>query len=346
MSSASDLNAFEHSVEPATGEVLFSGKKWTYIQDSSSNSGQYSGQIQFNLSSISSQAAFVNWSEAVIQLPVKLQILNGGGSSITSTASATIDQRVPKAGAWQFIDSVSVVIDGVTVQTNQIHENVNSTFKTPTEWSLQDAQKGGTIGEHGLANTYSNSGARERSLFTSVNTAVGTLAYDVAGSAANAQNAAKPLVWVAPAGTVASGASFYVTHYIATIHLADICDFFKEAPMSKNAKGLIYLNYNSSLYLSRLVQPPALFWRHLDLLCTDLRIGLTTSWKREASDGVGTTVDAICAACVAGCAVVCVGSGGPAWSSCAARFGVECCGVFLWWWGGGSLLEIVPDDSV
>ncbi|GMF47693.1 unnamed protein product [Phytophthora fragariaefolia] len=280
MSSASDLSAFEHSVEPATGEVLFSGKKWTYIQDSSSTSGQYSGQIQLNLSSISSQAAFVNWSEAVIQLPVKLQILNGSGSSITSAAAATIDQLVPKAGAWQFIDSVSVVIDGVTVQTNQIHENVNAIFKALTEWSLQDAQKYGptstfaldsydppatncpqgldnlptaqfmqataNLGEFGLANTYSNSGARERSLFTSINTSANSLAYDVAGSVANAQAVAKPLVYVAPAGGVAVGAPFYVAHYIATIRLADICDFFKKTPMSKNAKGFIYLNYNSS----------------------------------------------------------------------------------------------------
>ncbi|GMF55267.1 unnamed protein product [Phytophthora fragariaefolia] len=50
------------------------------------------------------------------------------------------------------------------------------------------------LGEHGLANTYSNSGARERSLFTPVSTAAGSLAYDVAGSVANAQAVAKPLV--------------------------------------------------------------------------------------------------------------------------------------------------------
>ncbi|GMF47734.1 unnamed protein product [Phytophthora lilii] len=78
MSSASDITAFEHSVEPAPAETLFKDKKWTYIQDSTSNTGQYAGQIQFNLSTISSQAAFVNWEEAVIELPVKLQILNGG----------------------------------------------------------------------------------------------------------------------------------------------------------------------------------------------------------------------------------------------------------------------------
>lgn len=138
MSSASDISAYEHSVEPATNETLFASKKWTYIQDSTSNVGAYQGQIQLNLSTISSQASFVNWKEAVIELPIKLQILNGGSTSVTSTAAATFDQLVPKAGSWQFIDSVSVVVDGVTVQTNQVHENVNASFKALTEWSQDD----------------------------------------------------------------------------------------------------------------------------------------------------------------------------------------------------------------
>jgi len=75
MSSASDISAFENPVEPSVGECLFKDKKWTYIQDSTSNTGQYSGQIQFNLSTISSQAAFVNWEEAFIELPVNSKSL-------------------------------------------------------------------------------------------------------------------------------------------------------------------------------------------------------------------------------------------------------------------------------
>ncbi|OQS03717.1 hypothetical protein THRCLA_21095 [Thraustotheca clavata] len=100
MSTASDISAFEHSVEPTLVETLFRDKKWTYIQDSTSNTGQYSGQIQFNLSTISSQAAFVNWEGAVVEIPIKLQILNGSTSAVpfvTATqVQATIDQLVPK----------------------------------------------------------------------------------------------------------------------------------------------------------------------------------------------------------------------------------------------------------
>jgi hypothetical protein len=278
MSSASDISAFEHSVEPAPAETLFKDKKWTYIQDSTSNTGQYSGQIQFNLSTISSQAAFVNWEEAIIELPVKLQILNGGSGPVTSTAACTIDQLVPKAGAWQFIDSVQVVIDGTTVQTNQVHENVNATFKALTETDYNSYVKHGptsnfvldeyrspttqgttaavqaldnlptsslinsTIGEYGLANTFTNAGAAERSLFTSLDQASGKLAFDVMGGSANIQSVSKPQVYVAPAGAVAAGSPFYVAHYLACIKLKDISDYFKKCPMQKNTRGFIYLN--------------------------------------------------------------------------------------------------------
>jgi hypothetical protein len=284
MSTASDINAFEHSVEPASNETLFNAKKWTYIQDSTSNTGQYSGQIQLNLATISSQASFVNWQEAVIELPVKLQILNAtGGTSVTSIAPATFDQLVPKAGAWQFIDSVQVVVDGVTVMTNQIHENVNCTFKALTEWSqndlLQDGQTANfaldkwepaqataaspqvqsldnvittnmmntAVGEFGLASTFHNSGAKERSKMTTIDQQSGKLAFDVMGGTANISSVSKPQVWVAPAGAVANGAAFYVAHYLACIKLRDICDYFKKCPMQKNVSGFIYLNYNSSV---------------------------------------------------------------------------------------------------
>lgn len=288
MSSAADIYAYDHSVTADQNETLFSGKKWTYIQDSTSNTGQYQGQIQFNLSTISSQAAFVNWEEAVIELPIKLQILNGG-AAFEPAAAPTVDQLVPKAGAWQFIDSVQVVIDGVTVQTNQVHENVNATFKALTEWSTNDQLKYGAtsnfaldrfeppvpacpqsldnlptadfvtigastdpgvnvLGEFGMANTFLNAGARERAKFTAFEQKETSLAFDVMGKNANVQVVAKPQVWTWATGdgAVAPGGPIYVAHYLATIKLADVCDYFKKCPMQKNTRGFIYINYNSS----------------------------------------------------------------------------------------------------
>ncbi|KAG2945271.1 hypothetical protein PC117_g8605 [Phytophthora cactorum] len=280
MSTASDIAAFEHSVEPAPAETLFRDKKWTDIQDSTSNTGQYAGQIQFNLSTISSQAAFVNWQKAIIELPVKLQILNGGSGSVTPTTAASYDQLIPKAGSWQFIDSVQVVVDGVTVQTNQIHENVNTQFKAITEWdynyylknastslfSLDDYEPFASnapqsldnvatsdfmtatnnVGEFGMANTVVNKGARERAAFSALDQQSTKLAFDVMGSSANIQAVSKAQVYVAPASAVAVGAPFYVAHYLACVKLADICDYFKKCPMQKNTRGFIYINCNSS----------------------------------------------------------------------------------------------------
>ncbi|KAG4041451.1 hypothetical protein PC123_g23038 [Phytophthora cactorum] len=256
MSTASDIAAFEHSVEPAPAETLFRDKKWTDIQDSTSNTGQYAGQIQFNLSTISSQAAFVNWQKAIIELPVKLQILNGGSGSVTPTTAASYDQLIPKAGSWQFIDSVQVAVDGVTVQTNQIHENVNTQFKAITEWdynyylknastslfSLDDYEPFASNAPQSLDNV-ATSDFMTASALDQQST---KLAFDVMGSSANIQAVSKAQVYVAPASAVAVGAPFYVAHYLACVKLADICDYFKKCPMQKNTRGFIYINCNSS----------------------------------------------------------------------------------------------------
>ncbi|GMF42229.1 unnamed protein product [Phytophthora lilii] len=222
MSSASDISTFKHSVEPAPAETLFRDKKWTYIQDSTSNTGQYAGQIQFNLSTISSQAAFVNREEAVIELPVKLQILNGGASSVTSTAACTVDQLVPKTGAWQFIFSVQALETDYNsyVKHGPTSNFVLDEYSTPTIQGSSGAVQAldnlatssfmtatNSIGEFGMANTYLNRGAAERSLFTALDHQSTKLAFDVMGGSANLQAVSKPQVYVAPAGAIAAASA-------------------------------------------------------------------------------------------------------------------------------------------
>ncbi|GMF59700.1 unnamed protein product [Phytophthora fragariaefolia] len=245
MSTASDISAFEHSVEPAPAEALFSSKEWTYIQDSSSNMGQYQGHIQFNLSSISSQAAYVNWEEAFIQIPIKLQIINRTAGNVAPSTPATFDQLVPKAGAWHWINSFQVVVDGVSVQTNQVHENVNAQFKAITEMSYNDYIKSGqtsnfvineyepvtspantpktldnvttanfmtsinntSIGEFGLATTFDNKGALARSKYTGSDQQANRLAFDVMGGNANISSVSKLQTWV-------SSGALQVDHHI------------------------------------------------------------------------------------------------------------------------------------
>ena len=77
MSSDSDRTVFDDSVEPQDTTVLFESKKWSYITDSTSSNGNFNGQIQFNLDTLSSQNQFSSLADAYIQFPVKLTIANG-----------------------------------------------------------------------------------------------------------------------------------------------------------------------------------------------------------------------------------------------------------------------------
>ncbi|ETM53297.1 hypothetical protein L914_03214 [Phytophthora nicotianae] len=143
MSTASDISAFEHSVEPAPAETLFRDKKWTYIQDSTSNTGQYAGQIQFNLSTISSQAAFVNWQEAVIELPIKLQILNGGSGTLTTAAAASnvgefgLANTVVNKGARD--RAAFATVDQSAAKITSIYNNMNFGNTCPILYNLNSA---------------------------------------------------------------------------------------------------------------------------------------------------------------------------------------------------------------
>ena len=53
MSSEADKTVFEQSVEGQDNVNLFEAKKFTYITDSSSANGQFNGQIQFDLNTLS-----------------------------------------------------------------------------------------------------------------------------------------------------------------------------------------------------------------------------------------------------------------------------------------------------
>ena len=102
MSSASDRLVFEESVEGQDNVNLFESKKWTYITDSTSSNGQFSGQIQFDLNTLSSQNQWTSLSEAIIQFPVKLTIKNG--SVATAPATCGINSATISNGFHNFID--------------------------------------------------------------------------------------------------------------------------------------------------------------------------------------------------------------------------------------------------
>lgn len=265
MSSESDRVAFDDSVQPHDETVLFQDKKWTYIVDSTSNGGNFSSQIQFDLNTLSSQSQWVDLSQAYVNFPIRVKIRNAGGSSLSSVPIASSLTTCLKNGFHQMIDSVQLVVNGQTIQTSQIYENVAATFRVLSSWSEDTLQKyGPSLGVAldsytGIDNT--GTAALISAPLGINNTAGANTAIPVRQSAQNvlasgsfaassilgqqAKNLGKSQVAVS-GGTVAVGAHVYTQFVMATIRLADICPAVKCMPMTRNLKGFLYLNYNSS----------------------------------------------------------------------------------------------------
>lgn len=272
MSSESDKIVFEESVEGQDNVNLFESKKWTYITDSTSSNGQFSGQIQFDLNTLSSQNQWTDLSQAVITFPVKLTISNG--STATAPAACTINAATIKSGFHNFVDSLQVVIGGTTVQSSQIFTNIDTTYKILTEWSQDTLKKYGpslgvapddivgatdsdTAVTDSLDNfavitksegfdvwTSKNPGIKDRLLMFNNNSAT-TLGKSILGT--NQSILGKSNVQT-NASEATANADVFVLHALGQIRLKDVSDAISKMPLVKGLKGFIYLNYNSSTH--------------------------------------------------------------------------------------------------
>lgn len=271
MSSNADNFVLQESVQEQDNTVLFQNKRWTYITDSSSSSGVFNGQLQFDLNTLSSQNNWSDLSQAYIQFPVKLtlRVTEADAAATATSVSAGI-----KNGFHQFADSVQISIGNSTVQSSQIFTNVDTTFKMLTQWSSAEFEKyGPTLGlslddynnKFGSATTgidnaaigtlsanfsgvslgASNPGAVDRQRFLNSSVAATTAASAILGT--NAAPLGKGRVQTAEAGDASSGAAdIFVQFALATIRLKDVSDFISKSPLMKNTKGFIYVNYNAA----------------------------------------------------------------------------------------------------
>jgi hypothetical protein len=146
MSSEADILAFQNSVEDnldAASTALFNGKKWTYITDSTSNSGSFgSGQIQFDLKNLSSQSQWIDLREAVVEFPVKIiaKVTNPVASGVVT---GNVHAAIIKNGWHQWISSAQLMINGQTIQSAQPYENVAAQWRILSTWSQDELVKQG-----------------------------------------------------------------------------------------------------------------------------------------------------------------------------------------------------------
>jgi hypothetical protein len=265
MSSESDRALFDQSVEPFDETVLFNERKVAYTVDSSSNGGQFSSQIQWNLHQLSSQANWVSLKDAYVQIPIRVKIKNAGASSVSSVSTDTT-LTVLKNGFHNLIDSCQLVLDGSTVQTTQVFSNIHANFDILTTWSKDTYTKLGPVLGVELDNYTSldntaiatvipatlgtdmtvsaNTAIAKRQAVQNVSASAGS-AYSILGT--QAKNIGKSQVATVSAASVAAGAHCYTQFVLATIRLRDICPFARECPFIRNCKGFLYLNVNSSI---------------------------------------------------------------------------------------------------
>lgn len=272
MSSTADQYTFQESLDEQDNTPLFQSKKWTYITDSSSVSGAFNGQIQFDLNTLSSQNQWTDLSEAVIQFPIKLSIKQKTGT-FTGRAVSILSACI-KSGFHQFVDSVQIVLGGNTVQSSQIFTNVAANYKVLSTWDSNTLNKyGDTLGialDDYLASTDSsagitesldnsalitalqgfditynkNSGFKERQLMNNNDVLSTNLGKSILGT--NQARLGKSNCQISSSTT--AGDDIFVMYLLGTIRLKDISDFAEKMPLCKNMKGYVYVNYNSSTH--------------------------------------------------------------------------------------------------
>lgn len=142
-----DECVFERSVRDNNEPVLFSDKRYTFIVDSTSNQGAFSGgQIQFSLDTFNNQSQWIDLREAVVEFPIKVtaQVTTAVGGTTTSVATAGLNSVIMKAGFHQWFNGAQLIINGQTIQSLQSFENVAATYRILSSWSQDNLKKWGT----------------------------------------------------------------------------------------------------------------------------------------------------------------------------------------------------------
>lgn len=149
MSSDGDVVAVQNSLNDNLADastVYFNDKNFTFITDSTSNSGSFtSGQIQFDLSTLNSQSQWINLNEAVIEFPVKItaSVLTAASGGTPTASIAKVATAIIKNGWHQWIDSAQLIINGQMIQSAQPYENVAASFRILSSWSQDTLRKWG-----------------------------------------------------------------------------------------------------------------------------------------------------------------------------------------------------------
>ena len=235
-----------------------------------SNSGGYNGELIYDLSSLGVASDWIDYSSAFITVPYVVSI-----KSITNTEASpaiidltnSIDQFGVqiKDGFHHLIDSMSVEVNGRTVQSIQNFSNMFYHMKYIMSASAEDILKNSaTTGVFGESLSNLNYQAAADNLGVGYNIYTGT---NVAGSAAsrsarahsqmNVDPTATGLPWINSSEIINNSAQSYYYKAGATtatvftwvfyyrIQLKHISSFFENLPLTKATDIKLIIKYNS-----------------------------------------------------------------------------------------------------
>lgn len=240
-----------------------------YVNDS--NAQAYNGQIIIDSTQLSTSMRWVDYSEAVIEVPLVLSLK----SSIDISSTANSFMATLKAGSWNLIESLQVEFSNRNVQQSVSFSNFAYNYRVLSQWSQDDMEKYGDLCNfwldseassrlataasptgRGICNNVGfvtapsfaataplqslNEGFKRRLEQTGLRAAGNGSISRVEGDFANSGVS----YWVGDSGSGA--AKCYNTFIICTIRLKDVSDLFSKMPLTKGLQARFTLRYNSA----------------------------------------------------------------------------------------------------
>lgn len=140
-----DQTTWDESVNRTTVDKPFIEKQVLYIQDQ--NNGSYSGQVQFDCSSLSNNNLYTDYSSAYFTFPILITAKSTlGGYQGTANDKLFNSLSVGlKSGYFNFIDSMQVDLNNVNICQLQPNLNMLVNYKLLTSMSHDDIEKMGAI---------------------------------------------------------------------------------------------------------------------------------------------------------------------------------------------------------
>ena len=115
-------------------------QKQIIVPIADSNATNYNGNIRYNITSL--QGSFVNWNEAILQIPIQVT------ETIVPTSSSSVIVNNQwglglKNGTINLIDNFELKLNGVQICTPQSFTNVLAGFRMLSSWSKDTLHKVG-----------------------------------------------------------------------------------------------------------------------------------------------------------------------------------------------------------